>query len=570
MAMEAVRAVHYPEKKTGEILIELGFLKEEELREALEEQKTKGGKIGSILKKKGFITESQLKRALSLQANLKFLERIDVDKIDRELISRVPISFARKFSIIPLWEEKGKIILATSEPFETDAVDYLSTIFSKPVKVVLTGEDEIIRITNIVYGQEISSKEDVVEELSNGESMEIEEPRDLLETTDEAPVIKFVNSLFFRAVKENSSDIHIEVFESDFSVRFRVDGVLHEVYRLPKRLHSSITSRVKVMAGMDIAEKRLPQDGRIRLKLAGKDIDIRVSTIPTTFGERVVMRLLDRSSVLMGLEDIGLSGERLNILKKLIRKPHGIVLVTGPTGSGKTTTLYACLSKINTEDKNIITIEDPVEYQLKGIGQIHVNPKIGLTFASGLRAILRQDPDVIMVGEIRDHETAEIAIHASLTGHLVLSTLHTNDAPGAITRLIDMGIEPFLVASSLVAVIAQRLVRVICPHCKKEYTPEKWELKEIGIGEEGVKLYKGTGCDFCFKTGYKGRTGIFELLLVDDDIRNLITKGVDSSTIKKKAVEKGMLTLRDDGARKVLSGITTVEEVLRVTQEDFI
>ncbi|MEJ2067692.1 MAG: ATPase, T2SS/T4P/T4SS family, partial [Deltaproteobacteria bacterium] len=341
-------------------------------------------------------------------------------------------------------------------------------------------------------------------------------------------------------------------------------------HTLPRRFQSAVTSRIKIMAKLDIAEKRLPQDGRIMIKIADKDVDIRVSVIPTTFGERIVLRLLDKRSIFFSLEEIGLSQDKLKAVNRLIRGANGIILVTGPTGSGKTTTLYAALDKINSPDKNIITIEDPVEYQLQGIGQIQINPKIGLTFANGLRSIVRQDPDVILVGEVRDLETAEISIHAALTGHLVFSTLHTNDAPGAVTRLIDMGIEPFLVASSVVAIIAQRLVRVICPSCKKPYKPERALLQEVGLAlsrSNKRTFYRGTGCPECLGTGYKGRTGIYEILLVDDVIRGLVLKTSDSVTIKTEGVHRGMLTLRDDGIRKVLEGITTIEEVVRVTQQ---
>jgi general secretion pathway protein E len=370
-------------------------------------------------------------------------------------------------------------------------------------------------------------------------------------------------------VKDRASDIHIEPFESSMLVRFRVDGVLKEIIKPPKRFQNTIISRVKIMAGLNIAEKRLPQDGRIRLKVAGKDIDVRVSTVPTTYGERIVMRLLDRSSVLRDLDTIGFSPRNYAVMTSLINKSHGIILVTGPTGSGKTSTLYGCLAKINAPDLNILTIEDPVEYQLKGIGQVQVQSKINLTFANGLRSFLRQDPDVIMVGEIRDKETAEIAIQASLTGHLVLSTVHTNDAPGALTRLVDMGIEPFLVASSLIGVLAQRLVRTICAECKIEYVPTREEVDGVGLDAKTVKkLFKGKGCSKCQQTGYRGRTGIYELMLIDDDLRALILKNADSATIKNKAREHGFISLREDGADKVLRGVTTAEEVSRVTQED--
>ncbi|MGZ6162699.1 MAG: type II secretion system ATPase GspE, partial [Myxococcaceae bacterium] len=403
---------------------------------------------------------------------------------------------------------------------------------------------------------------------------ELEEPQDLLDTDDEAPIIRLVNSLLFRAAKERASDIHIEPMERELLVRFRIDGVLEEIIKPPKRYQNSIVSRVKVMGQLNIAEKRLPQDGRIRIKLAGRDIDIRLSTIPCTFGERIVMRLLDKNTTLLDLTDIGMARETMLGMDAVIKRSHGIILVTGPTGSGKTTTLYAALSRINTPDLNILTVEDPVEYQLQGIGQMAINPKIGLTFAAGLRSFLRQDPDVIMVGEIRDRDTAEIAIQASLTGHLVFSTVHTNDAASAITRLVDMGVEPFLVASSLTAVMAQRLVRRVCRECREAYQPTAEELKEVGLTPEAVAragnppIYRAKGCEVCGRNGYRGRTGIYELLLVDDDIRQLALKNTDSSTIKRAGVKKGMRTLLDDGARKVLAGETTLAEVLSVTQED--
>jgi general secretion pathway protein E len=373
------------------------------------------------------------------------------------------------------------------------------------------------------------------------------------------------------AVKERASDVHLEPFEREIRVRFRIDDVLYEPIKpLPRGLQASIVSRIKIMGGLNIAEKRLPQDGRIRLKIAGRDYDVRLSTVPISYGERVVMRLLPRTQEMLNLERIGFNPQQLAVMEKLISRPNGIILVTGPTGSGKTTTLYGALSRINATDKNIITIEDPVEIQLRGIGQIEVNPKIGLTFAGGLRSVLRQDPNVILVGEIRDLETAEIAIQASLTGHLVFSTLHTNDAASAITRLVDMGVEPFLVASSLVAVLAQRLVRVLCKDCRVAYEASKEELSEIGVRppDRPVKIYRSEGCAGCNYTGYRGRLGIFELMLVDDEIRALVAQNVDSKTIKRQATQKGMHSLRTDGARKVLSGVTSVAEVLRATEEE--
>jgi len=379
-----------------------------------------------------------------------------------------------------------------------------------------------------------------------------------------------VNSLLSQAIRERASDIHIEPFEKDVIARFRIDGILYNILTIQKRYQASIASRVKIMSGLNIAEKRLPQDGGMRIKIGGKDVDIRVSIVPTGFGERIVLRLLYRESALLPLEQIGFSGDNLDRFNELITRPHGIILVTGPTGSGKTTTLYASLSKINSPDKNIITIEDPVEYQLKGIGQIQVNPKINLTFAAGLRSVLRQDPDVILVGEIRDSETAEIAIQAALTGHLVFSTLHTNDAAGAVTRLIDMKVEPFLISSSVMAILAQRLVRVLCTECREPYPITPAEIAELETRTEaaGTTVYRAKGCEICFHTGYLGRKAIYELLLVDDEIRQLLMKNTDASTIKAAAVARGMRTLRQDGAEKILQGITTVEEVVRVTQRE--
>ncbi|MFB0978050.1 MAG: ATPase, T2SS/T4P/T4SS family, partial [Myxococcota bacterium] len=397
------------------------------------------------------------------------------------------------------------------------------------------------------------------------------EPQDLLEATDDAPIIRLVNSMLQHAVKERASDIHIEPFEREIRVRFRIDDVLYEPMKpLPRSLQASIASRIKIMGKLDIAEKRLPQDGRIRLKIAGHDYDVRLSTLPIQYGERLVLRLLPDSQELVDLEKVGFSTTQLEVLARIMRRPNGIFLVTGPTGSGKTTTLHAALASINDTAKNIMTIEDPVEIQQPGVGQIEVNAKIDLTFAAGLRSILRQDPNVVLVGEIRDKETAEIAIQASLTGHLVLSTLHTNDAPSAITRLVDMGIEPFLVGSSLVAVLAQRLVRLLCLECREAYAAQEHELREIGIEptEKPITIYRAVGCPACKQTGYYGRVGIFEMMLVDEQIRAMVSGSIDSKTIKKAAVSKGMGTLRQDGARKVLSGTSSIAEVLRATEEE--
>jgi general secretion pathway protein E len=498
-----------------------------------------------------------------------YIDEINSEDIDPALIERIPLSFAKGNLVMPLRKEDGKILVALSEPKGIFALDDVKKFLSAPVTPVFTRQENILNAIHRFYDRLSGSAQEVIDGLSS-ESLdtlatEWEEPKDLLELIDEAPIIKLLNSLLFQAVKERASDIHIEPYEKAVEVRFRVDGILFPVLSPPKAIQDAIISRVKVMAGLDIAEKRLPQDGRIRLLIAGSDIDVRVSVIPTSFGERVVLRLLDRKGGIIELERLGLNSVQVSIMDSLLSRNSGIILVTGPTGSGKTTTLYSALNRINSTKRNIITVEDPVEYQLKGIGQLNVNPKIGLTFAQGLRSILRQDPDVIMVGEIRDTETAEIAIHASLTGHLVISTLHTNDAPTAITRLVDMGIERFLVTSSLSAVIAQRLVRVLCQYCKKEYSPQSDELS-ILKNYNVRKLWKPVGCERCFKSGYHGRTGIFEFLVIDHDMHSVILKNPDSSSLKGYALSKGMRTLKDDGLEKAAAGFTSLEEVIRVTQ----
>ncbi|MFO7459096.1 MAG: type II secretion system ATPase GspE, partial [Desulfatiglandales bacterium] len=430
---------------------------------------------------------------------------------------------------------------------------------------------EIHSAINLLFDQTTDDAERMVQDLESYQSesevfTELEELQDLMDATNEAPIIRLVNVVLTQALRRQASDIHIEPYEKEIKVRFRIDGILYEAFSLPKRFQAHIVSRLKVMANLDIAEKRVPQDGRIKIKVANKAVDIRVSVIPMAYGERVVLRLLDKGVSLLGLGDMGLDPEKLTIFERLINKNSGILLVTGPTGSGKTTTLYAAINKINSTEKNIITIEDPIEYELAGVGQIQVNPKTELTFARGLRSVLRHDPDIIMVGEIRDLETVEIAIQASLTGHLVFSTLHTNDAAGALTRLVDMGVEPFLIASSLLGVVAQRLVRRICPECKESFHLAESALAELGLPRDQV-LWRGRGCEGCMQSGYRGRTGIFELLLMDNEVRHLLTSGADSVTIKEAAVRRGMATLFGDGLRKVQRGITTLDEVMRVTQE---
>jgi general secretion pathway protein E len=558
------------------ILVELFKLNEETINKAHLLIRDKSFSISEALLDLKAITSLQLAQAIAMQADLPFKAEINADQVPDDAISIIPISYAKQKKILPIEKSEEGYVIVCVDPYDFATIDELKLKTGLDIKTEVSSPEIILGAINNVYDRTLRQAETAVAELEEETSVKgglEEEVVDLLEMEgdEEAPIIRLVNSLMSQSVKDRASDIHVEPFEKELMVRFRIDGILYEIIKPPKRFQNSIVSRIKIMAGLNIAEKRLPQDGRIRLKVAGKDIDIRVSTVPTTYGERIVMRLLDRSSVMKDLADIGFNQQNLTIMNQLITASHGIILVTGPTGSGKTSTLYACLSKINKPDLNILTIEDPVEYQLKGVGQVQVNSKIELTFAAGLRSFLRQDPDVIMVGEIRDRETAEIAIQASLTGHLVLSTLHTNDAPGAVTRLVDMHVEPFLVASSLLAVVAQRLVRTICPNCKESYKPAEEELSELGLSSKDVKqLWRGKGCDNCQNTGYVGRLGIFEMMLLDDDLRKLIMKNEDASTIKAKAREKGMKTLREDGADKVVQGITTAEEVTRVTQEEAI
>ncbi|RKH51203.1 type II secretion system protein GspE [Corallococcus sp. AB049A] len=565
----------------GEILRALvPSLTPEKIQEALAAQQEKGGRLGEILVGMKAVSEEDVSRALGHQLDLPYLQRIFVEEVDAELVKRIPINFARQTQLLPLSLEGDEVVLAVADPLDTTALDHARLLLGQAIQPRIALASTIVDAINSVYDRSVNEAEALVDEMETTEDLdslahELEEPKDLLDADDEAPVIRLVNSVLFRAAKERASDIHIEPMERELLVRFRIDGVLQEVIKPPKRYQNSIIARVKVMGQLNIAEKRLPQDGRIRIKLAGRDIDIRLSTTPTSFGERIVMRLLDKTATLLDLAEIGMSPQVLANMESVIKRSHGIVLVTGPTGSGKTTTLYGALSKINTSDLNILTVEDPVEYQLKGIGQMAIAPKIGLTFAQGLRSFLRQDPDVIMVGEIRDKETAEIAIQASLTGHLVLSTVHTNDAAGAVTRLVDMGVQPFLVASSLTGILAQRLVRRVCPDCRQQYTPTDAELKELGFTLASFKakfntdrIYRAVGCPSCNRNGYRGRSGIYEFLFVDDDVRQLVLKNVDASTIKKSALAKGMTTLLDDGVRKIALGETTIAEVLSITQED--
>jgi general secretion pathway protein E len=559
------------------IIYDLFEISPDSINLVLAEAQEKHLTLAELLLEKKILTSTQVAELWSAHLGIEFFEHIDVEAIPDEILNAIPISFAKQKRLMPIAiDEDDRVLIVCANPLLLNSEEELRMAFGKDIELAVASYETVLTAINSAYDRSMRQAETAVAELEGEEGGDLrggleDEVVDLLdlESDDEAPIIRLVNSLMSQAVKDGASDIHLEPYERELLVRFRVDGVLYEIIRPPKRFQNSIISRVKIMAGLNIAEKRLPQDGRIRLKVAGKDFDIRVSSIPTTYGERIVMRLLDRSSAMRDLADIGFSTYNLSKIDTLIHAAHGIFLVTGPTGSGKTSTLYACLSKINKPELNILTIEDPVEYQLKGVGQVQVNQKINLSFASGLRSFLRQDPDVIMVGEIRDRETAEIAIQASLTGHLVFSTIHTNDAPGAVTRLVDMQVEPFLVASSLLAVLAQRLVRTICPQCRESYAANDEELSEIGLSSKDVKiLYRGKGCDSCQHTGYRGRIGIFELMEINDDIRSAIMINSDAATIKNKARQHGMKTLREDGALKVIAGLTTVAEVTRVTRED--
>jgi general secretion pathway protein E len=563
------------DKSLGNILLEHTSLTEAQLEEGLVVQREKNIKLGEALVQLKFLRVEDILKAISIQLGIPYLSQLRTEEIPVDIVQKVPINFAKRNELLPVKKDVDEIEVAISDPINIHALDDLRILLGYSVRPIIASSVQITEAINDIYNRNTESNRAVMEDLTEENldtiAQELEEPQDLLDASDEAPIIRLVNSLLFRAVKAKASDIHVEPFERDLVVRFRIDGVLYDIMHPPKKVQNSVISRIKIMANLNIAEKRLPQDGRIRIKIAGKDIDIRVSTLPTSFGESVVMRLLDKSKVLLSMDTIGVVGDNYKTVVELIHKSHGIILVTGPTGSGKTTTLYSMLSQINSSDLKIITVEDPVEYQLPGINQIQVNPNIDLTFAAGLRSILRQDPDVVMIGEIRDRETAEIAIQASLTGHLVISTLHTNDSASSVARLIDMGVEPFLVASSLIAIMAQRLVRTVCKQCGVKYHPSPDELAQFGMKPEQIgeqKVYKAKGCPACMDTGYSGRTGIHEILVVDDEIRSMIMKNTESGRVKRRSMEKGMVTLREDGARKALAGETTIEEILRVTQED--
>ena len=501
---------------------------------------------------------------------LTYLPSIADEALDYELVRDLPISYLRQHEVLPI-RHNGGLVVAVSDARRLEVADEIRLLLSAPsASVALAEAETILGAIDRTFDRAEGRDEELMQGLAEDDRLfnELEHgvSEDLLEDQSDAPIIKLVNHILSQAVKANASDIHIEPYRANLSVRFRLDGVLHTIHTLPRKLHAPVISRLKIMAKLNIAEKRLPQDGRIEIKIGSRQVDLRVSSLPTAFGERMVMRLLEKSDKLLSLEEIGLETSNLAEMRRLMRLSHGIILVTGPTGSGKTTTLYAALSEINSPDKNILTIEDPVEYQLDGIGQMQVNSKIDLTFAKGLRSMVRQDPDVILVGEIRDRETAEIAIQASLTGHLVFSTLHTNDAPSAITRLIDIGIEPFLVSSAVRAIIAQRLVRRLCTACRKPDVLTDAELTELNMQPGSkVEVFRQGGCDVCMGTGYKGRTAIYEFARMTDKLQDLVVHTSDANQVRKLALEEGMISLREDGMRKALAGVTSPDEVLRVT-----
>lgn len=554
------------------LLLEKGGIPLDDLQRARASAAEKKVSLTRALIKQKAIVEKDLLEVLSDYLSLDFQATLP-QGIYTAFTAKLPIGFLKKNLLVPVRIE-GEVCLALHDPFDFQTVDEVRKILEMDGRrLVLSPESEIIRTINSAYDLTQGSAEQVIRDIDEEDAdllfSKIEEVEDLLDDTSGSPVIRLVNLMLSQAVRGNISDIHIEPQQTSLKIRQRLDGVLYDMFTPPKHVQSALISRIKLMARMNIAEKRLPQDGRIEIKVGNKDIDIRVSTLPTSFGERVVLRLLDKSTIRLSLTELGMAAEPLELFTRMIHSPNGIVLVTGPTGSGKTTTLYAALSEINTTDINIITVEDPIEYRIPGVGQVQVNPKINLTFASGLRSIVRQDPDVILIGEIRDLETAEIAIQSALTGHLVFSTLHTNDAPSTIIRLKDMGVESFLIGSSVNAILAQRLVRVICGSCREPYSASSEELTKIGISVDqlsGATLYRGRGCDKCLDTGYRGRTGIHEFLLLDEEMKKMILKTSDANLLRNLARRQGMRTLLEDGADKVADGVTTVEEVYRVAQ----
>ena len=556
----------------GRWLIGTGLLSEAELARAEGHRQTSGERLPDTLVRLGLSSAEEVAQALARHLEIDYIGREEFPS-SAPFLQRLSPQYMRQYRFCPLAVEDGVLVVACADPTDPTIVDELRGALGLDVRLAVAMESSILEAIERYFGAGSTAVQKVIETMGEddrGDDGGGEDVTSLRDMAFDAPVVRLVNLLIENAIKANASDVHIEPFEDTLRIRYRIDGVLFDAETPPKRLRAAITSRIKIMAELNIAERRLPQDGRIRMGLEGRRLDLRVSTIPTLHGESVVMRILDRAAILMPLDHLGFEERNRRSIERIISLPHGMLLVTGPTGSGKTTTLYAALDKINSPGKKIITIEDPVEYQLRGVNQIHVKPKIGLTFSAGLRHIVRQDPDVIMVGEIRDVETADIAIHAALTGHLVFSTLHTNDAPGAVTRLLDMGVEPYLIASVLEGVLAQRLVRLICTSCRKPYDPDVSELRALGIDRvpATARLSSGAGCDECRGTGYRGRSGIYEFMGMSEDLRSLALRKTPGHEIRQRAMAAGMTTLRQDGWNKCCLGVTTVEEVLRVTHED--
>jgi len=558
-------------EKLGEILQRKGIINEEQLARSLLEQEKESPRrrIGEILIEQKLLDEEQLLEALSEQYKIPYVKKIDRLDNDSQLMSRLPIEFARKHQFCPCYTSNNELVVAMTDPLKVHMLDDLRQLLGMKIRAVLTSSSEVDLAINECYGTQKDLTSQVIKDLEEADysiSLEdLEGAEDLLDMANKAPVIRFVNSIIYHAVNDRASDIHMEPYEKDIRIRYRIDGVLYDTPSPPKAVQRAIASRIKILAGLDIAETRLPQDGRLKISLGDRIVDLRISVLPTSFGERIVMRLLDTGTALLDINHLGFPPGILRGFQAGYTRPNGILLVTGPTGSGKSTTLYSVLKDIQSREKNIITIEDPVEIQIEGISQIQVKPKIEFTFAAGLRSILRQDPDIVMVGEIRDRETAEIAIQGSQTGHLVFSTLHTNDTAGAITRMLDMGIEPYLIGSSLIAVLAQRLVRINCENCKDVYQPDALALETIGCDSDGP-FYEGKGCMRCNHIGFKGRKGIFEFLVIDEKVQDMIGHRKSSADIRRDFFEKrkeGVL-LREDGIRCILQGLTTVAEVLRV------
>ncbi|MFH2139090.1 MAG: ATPase, T2SS/T4P/T4SS family [Candidatus Omnitrophota bacterium] len=563
--------------RLGELLIQKKIITEEQLENALIRQKKSNLRLGEELIRSGMVNEESVLSILAESMNIPFIKLRD-ETIDEQLIEKIPARFVTHYNFMPLREDGGILAIAISDPHDLYTIDEIRLLLKQPLKIFLATSLEISEAIKKFYGVGAKTMAQMFEDSQQLEIIPQKEKditQESADGTDDPSVINFIDQVIRQAVKERATDIHIEPYEGNLRLRYRIDGLLYDV-PVPSTIHhfqSAIFIRLKIMSDLDIAEKRLPQDGRIKVRVDGEFYDLRISILPTNFGESIEIRILSRKQIFFNLEQLGLDKIGLAILNSMIKRPHGIILVTGPTGSGKTTTLYSCLNKINAAERKIITIEDPIEYQLQGVTQVQVRPKINLTFADGLRSMLRHDPDIMMVGEIRDLETAELAIRTALTGHLVFSTLHTNDAPGAVARLLDMGIEPYLVASSLDCVIAQRLVRLVCPHCKEKIKLHEELLREFGISTEKLiaqEFCQGRGCEKCNFTGYHGRTAIFEVLNIDDSIKEMILNRIPTNTIKQKAIENKLKTLRQSGWEKVIAGLTTPEEVIRVTQEDTI